>query len=72
MIVAQQIYGGRISWRNAGLQIKKNEIWKFDQNYRNSKEIADLAISISQQPCFNQSVDLVTPKEPKHQDQSQF
>lgn len=63
--VAQQIYGGRISWRDAGLQVKKNEIWKFDQNYRNSKEIADLAISISQLPCFNQSVDLVTPKQPK-------
>jgi superfamily I DNA/RNA helicase len=62
--VAQQIYGGRISWRNAGLRVKKNEIWRFDQNYRNSKEIADLAIAISQLSCFKQSVDLVTPKHP--------
>ncbi|WP_338732623.1 3'-5' exonuclease [Bacillus subtilis] len=62
--VAQQIYGGRISWRNAGLNVTKNEIWKFDQNYRNSKEIADLAIAISKQPFFKQSADLVTPKEP--------
>lgn len=62
--VAQQIYGGRVSWRNAGLNVTKNEIWKFDQNYRNSKEIADLAIAISQQPFFKQSTDLVTPKEP--------
>lgn len=62
--VAQQIYGGRISWRNAGLNVTKNEIWKFDQNYRNSKEIADLAIAISKQPFFKQSTDLVTPKEP--------
>ena len=62
--VAQQIYGGRISWRNAGLQVTAKDIWKFDQNYRNSKEIADLAIAISKQPFFNQSTDLVTPKQP--------
>lgn len=63
--VAQQIYGGRISWRNAGLKVKKNEIWRFDQNYRNSKEIADLAIAISQLPCFKQDADLVAPVKPK-------
>jgi superfamily I DNA/RNA helicase len=63
--VAQQIYGGRISWRNAGLKISKNEIWRFDQNYRNSKEITDLAIAISRQPFFNQNIDLVTPVIPK-------
>lgn len=63
--VAQQIYGGRISWRNAGLQVTKNETWKFDHNYRNSKEIADLAIAISEQPFFKQSTDLVQPKQPK-------
>lgn len=63
--VAQQIYGGRISWRNAGLKVTKNEIWKFDQNYRNSKEIADLAIAISKQTFFKQNTDLVTPVEPK-------
>lgn len=62
--VAQQIYGGRISWRNAGLNVKTNEIWKFDQNYRNSKEIAKLAIAISKLPCFDKNVDLVTPKHP--------
>ena len=62
--VAQQIYGGRISWRNAGLKVTNEQMWKFDQNYRNSKEIADLAIAISKLPCFNQSIDLVTPKQP--------
>lgn len=62
--VAQQIYGGRISWRNAGLKVTKDQMWHFDQNYRNSKEIADLAIGISKLPCFNQSVDLVTPVQP--------
>lgn len=62
--VAQQIYGGRISWRNAGLRVTKDEIWKFDQNYRNSKEIAELAVAISKLPCFKQNIDLVTPKHP--------
>ena len=62
--VAQQIYGGRISWRNAGLKINKNEIWRFDQNYRNSKEIADLAIAISKLPYFKQDADLVAPVQP--------
>jgi superfamily I DNA/RNA helicase len=62
--VAQQIYGGRISWRNAGLKVKKDEIWRFEQNYRNSKEIADLAIAISKLPCFKQDADLVVPKQP--------
>lgn len=62
--VAQQIYGGRISWRDAGLKIEQNGIWKFDQNYRNSKEIAELAIAISNQPFFKQNIDLVIPKKP--------
>lgn len=62
--VAQQIYGGRISWRNAGISVTKDQIWKFDQNYRNSKEIAELAIAISKLPCFKKNMDLVTPKYP--------
>ncbi|TCI49567.1 ATP-dependent helicase [Exiguobacterium sp. SH5S13] len=62
--VAQQIYGGRISWRNAGLNVMNDSIWKFDQNYRNSKEIANLALKISNQPFFKKHVDLVIPKNP--------
>lgn len=62
--VAQQIYGSRISWRSAGLKVKKGEMWSFDRNYRNSKEIADLAIAISELPFFDKDVDIVTPKSP--------
>ena len=62
--VAQQIYGGRISWRNAGINVTKDQIWKFDQNYRNSKEIAELAVAISKLPFFKNNIDLVTPKYP--------
>ncbi|HSQ88387.1 3'-5' exonuclease [Romboutsia sp.] len=61
--VAQQIYGSRISWRSAGINMKK--IWRFDQNYRNTKEIAELALAISQQKYFKKDPDLVLPKFPR-------
>lgn len=50
--VAQQIYGSRLSWREAGLKIVKNKIWYFDRNYRNSKEIAKFAVTISKSKYF--------------------
>lgn len=59
--VAQQIYGGRLSWRDAGLKIEKKKIWRFDRNYRNSKEIARFAIEISKLPYFINESDLVEP-----------
>lgn len=62
--VAQQIYGGRISWRDAGLKIDKKKIWRFDRNYRNSKEIAKLAMAISKSPYFSDVTDLVEPVMP--------
>ncbi len=40
--VAQQIYGHRISWRDAGLDIK--QVWEFKENYRNTKQIAKLGL----------------------------
>ncbi|QAY66375.1 3'-5' exonuclease [Paenibacillus protaetiae] len=58
--VAQQIYGSRISWRSAGLINPK--IWKFEQNYRNTREIALLALAISKMPYFQDDTDLVEPK----------
>lgn len=59
--VAQQIYGSRLSWREAGLSIEKNKIWRFDRNYRNSKEIAKFAITISNSKYFDNQSDLVEP-----------
>ncbi|MBN2391967.1 MAG: ATP-dependent helicase [Anaerolineae bacterium] len=61
--VAQQIYGTRISWRSAGLNPPR--IWRFEENYRNSKKIAQLGLAISRMPCFQGEVDLVEPREPK-------
>lgn len=59
--VAQQIYGSRLSWREAGLKIVKNKIWYFDRNYRNSKEIAKFAVTISKSKYFEDKQDLVEP-----------
>lgn len=59
--VAQQIYGSRLSWRDAGLSIDKKKIWRFNRNYRNSKEIARFALEISKSKYFIGVQDLVEP-----------
>jgi superfamily I DNA/RNA helicase len=60
---AQQIYGQRISWRSCGLRINKPEL--FLDNYRNSPEIARLAIAMADMPHFKDSADLVEPRAPQ-------
>jgi superfamily I DNA/RNA helicase len=57
--VAQQIYGQRMSWRSSGLNIPQQ--WLFKENYRNTKQIAQLGLSISRMPFFNDIPDLVEP-----------
>lgn len=60
---AQQIYGQRISWRSCGLNVARQE--PFVDNYRNSAEIARLAIAMADLPHFKDSADLVEPKMPQ-------
>lgn len=60
--VAQQIYGYRMSWRSAGLEIEK--VWNFQENYRNSRPIARLGLEISRMPYFQGVADLVEPVAP--------
>jgi superfamily I DNA/RNA helicase len=60
--VAQQIYGHRMSWRSAGLNITK--AWEFKENYRNSKQIAKLGLAISQMSYFKGVPDIVEPVSP--------
>lgn len=60
--VAQQIYGRQMTWRSAGLSPPK--IWHFEENYRNTKAIAKLAVAISQMPYYAGEADLVVPKQP--------
>ena len=62
--VAQQIYGSKMSWRHAGLQIGRRGVWKFEQNYRNTAQIAKLALAVADMPCFSTDADIVAPKSP--------
>ncbi|WP_155322436.1 UvrD-helicase domain-containing protein [Desulfosarcina ovata] len=55
--VAQQIYGQRMSWRSAGLEIPQQ--WFFKENYRNTKQIAQLGLAISRMPFFHDIPDLL-------------
>ncbi|MBA3366249.1 MAG: ATP-dependent helicase [Actinobacteria bacterium] len=61
--VAQQIYGQRLSWRSAGINLSAPVI-EFTENYRNTREIARLALAISRMPFFVGDPDLVEPNEP--------
>ncbi|MEK4531746.1 3'-5' exonuclease [Solibacillus sp. FSL K6-1554] len=61
--VAQQIYGSDFSWRDAGF---RNEVfWTFEQNYRNTIEIAELALKIAESNYYTDIPDMVSPKFPK-------
>jgi len=57
---AQQIYGSGTPWKAAGFT--NVGIWRFEDNYRNSKQIAALAIAVSQMPFYGSSkADIVMP-----------
>ena len=60
--IAQQIYGHRMSWRSAGLSAHR--IWQFRENYRNTKQIAQLALAVAKMPQFPNDADLVEPNSP--------
>jgi superfamily I DNA/RNA helicase len=60
--VAQQIYGHRFSWRSAGLDIARP--WLLEENYRNTKQIADFALAITRMPFYHGIPDIVAPKSP--------
>lgn len=59
--VAQQIYGRRLTWSDAGLEI--DEPWRFEKNYRNSPQIAALGLAIAAMPYFAGEPDMVAPTE---------
>lgn len=61
--MAQQIYGRRMSWKSAGLNVSK--VWEFKENYRNTRQIADLGLAISRMPYYEGTPDLVEPVSPK-------
>lgn len=60
--MAQQIYGNKMSWRSAGLTV--SQPWRFQDNYRNTRQVAQLALAIAALPLFPGDPDLVEPKSP--------
>ena len=60
--IAQQIYGHRMSWRSAGLSTPA--VWRFEENYRNTRQISRLALALAKMPYFPNDPDLVEPKAP--------
>jgi superfamily I DNA/RNA helicase len=62
--VAQQIYGSRSSWRSAGLNLNGSP-WLFQENYRNTKQVADLALALTKMSFYSGIADLVPPSAPK-------
>lgn len=61
--MAQQIYGRRMSWKAAGLNVSR--VWEFKDNYRNTSQIARLGLEISKMPFFRETPDMVQPTAPK-------
>ena len=59
--VAQQIYGRRLTWSDAGLSIRAP--WRFEKNYRNSPQIARLGLAIASMPYYAGEPDMVAPTE---------
>lgn len=60
--MVQQIYGQRMSWRSAGFN--SPQICHFKENYRNTKQISQLALALADMPGFPDSPDLVEPSAP--------
>ena len=60
--IAQQIYGHRMSWRSAGLTT--TNIWQFKENYRNTKQVSQLALALAAMPNFPDDPDLIEPTAP--------
>lgn len=58
---SQQVYGQRTTWRTWGLNIKPSEVHKFSDNYRNSAEIARIALAMAEMPHFRDTPDIVMP-----------
>jgi superfamily I DNA/RNA helicase len=60
---SQQIYGQRTSWRSCGLTNVRIE--SFTDNYRNTPQIAGVALAMASMPHFQDSPDIVMPIAPR-------
>ncbi len=51
----------RTNWKSANLDVLERNVWKFEQNYRNSPEITAFALELALMPFYLEP-DLVAPK----------
>ncbi len=58
--MAQQIYGIRLSWKSLGLNVRN--VWRFEENYRNTKEIVLFAHAVKEHLGLSDE-DLVLPSD---------
>ncbi len=56
---AQQIYGSRLSWRDAGITV--SNIWRFDKNYRNPSTITAFAHDLMSTQYWEKDDDIIAP-----------
>ncbi|MFW2513878.1 3'-5' exonuclease [Demequina sp. SO4-13] len=62
----QAIYGQGLSWRSSGLDLNGRQVEKFNDNYRNTRAIAEVAIAMADSGHMNSGdLDLVPPRAPK-------
>lgn len=61
----QAIYGQGLSWRSSGIQLHNRPIEKFVDNYRNTAQVAGVAIAMAQADFMRSADgDLVSPRQP--------
>ena len=61
----QAIFGQGLSWRSAGIQLGGRPVEKFRDNYRNTAQIARVAIAMAASPHMeSDDADLVEPVQP--------
>ncbi len=62
---SQQVYGQRTTWRTWGLYAKPAQVHRFTDNYRNTAEIARIALAMAEMPHFKDTPDIVMPITPR-------
>lgn len=54
---------GRAIWRDSGVLLNNNRVWKFDRNYRNPATVVAFANDILKSGYWRKDQDLVLPEE---------
>jgi superfamily I DNA/RNA helicase len=62
----QAIYGQGLSWQSSGIDLRGRQVERFADNLRNTAQIANVAIAMTQSPYMTSNdLDLVLPRAPR-------